>query len=485
MSRKDESVTKQTNKDMGRNKPMDKPPGAKPGTRTNAARPPLKPKASKLKGGISFAVFAAVEAAATAVASGKPGDAALAKAISQLGLSPREGARAFSFADQIFRHWARLSWLWTRAGRTASGRDRVLLGLRLFLDASVSDIAALLRERDGVAPLEPFEANQLDRIGPQQWTESPWPATTALECPDAMVAPLRRALGEGFAAELNAMLAPPAQTLRVNTLKTKPNSARESLAAINITVESGRWSPLSLSVPRDAALSGSTLIREGLVEVQDEASQLIAALVDARPGMQVLDLCAGAGGKTLAIAATMQNKGHLVAADIHAGRLQRAKMRLKRAGAQNAECLIPDAKWFKSKRGRFDRVLIDAPCSGTGAWARNPDQRWTLDAAALARLTAEQDALLDRAARLVAPGGHLIYATCSLLLDENEDRIAAFLVRTPQAQSVPAKTVWNGLALPPWPCEGDTYFRMSPYRHGTDGFFAAVVMITPLADGQA
>jgi 16S rRNA (cytosine967-C5)-methyltransferase len=281
------------------------------------------------------------------------------------------------------------------------------------------------------------------------------------------------------------MLEPPAQTLRINTLKTSPAAARENLAVMSILAEAGRWSPLALRVSRDAAIAGTPLIHDGLLEVQDEASQLIAALVDARPGMQVLDLCAGAGGKTLALAAAMHNKGHLVAADVHAGRLQRAKMRLKRAGAQNAECLIPDTKWFKSKRGRFDRVLIDAPCTGTGAWARNPDQRWTLDPAALARLTAEQDALLDRAARLVAPGGRIIYATCSLLLDENEDRIAAFLERNSQAQLVPAKSVWSGLGLPAWPCEGDTYFRMSPYRHGTDGFFAAIVMMTPLADGLA
>jgi 16S rRNA (cytosine967-C5)-methyltransferase len=468
---------------MGRHPPPGKSARARNTTKPAAARAPRKPKASKLKGGISFAVFAVVEAAAAAVASGKPGDAALAKAISSLGLSPKEGARAHGFADQIFRNWARLGWLWAREGGLPGGRDRVLLGLRLFLGASPSEIAALLRERDEAAPLEPAEANRLDRIKPSQWDEAPWPATAGLECPETMVAPLRRALKDGFASELNAMLEPPDVSVRVNTLKSSPQAAVAALNADGIAAEAGRWSPLALRVLREAALTSSPAIKDGHVEVQDEASQLVAALVDARPGMQVLDLCAGAGGKTLALAAAMKNKGHLVAADLHPGRLQRAKMRLKRAGAQNAECLVPDAKWFKAKRGRFDRVLVDAPCTGTGAWARNPDQRWTLDGRALDRLIVEQDALLDRAARLVAPGGRLVYATCSLLLEENEDRIAAFLARHPHATLVPAANVWRDLELPPWPCASDAYFRMSPHRHGTDGFFAAIVTLGPLADG--
>jgi 16S rRNA (cytosine967-C5)-methyltransferase len=177
----------------------------------------------------------------------------------------------------------------------------------------------------------------------------------------------------------------------------------------------------------------------------------------------------------------MRNKGHLVATDTHAGRLARAKQRLKRNGVENAECLVPDSKWYKTKRGRFDRVLIDAPCTGSGAWAHNPDQRWRLDEEALARLVGEQDALLDKSAPMVRPGGRLIYATCSFLLEENEDRVAAFLARNAEFRLEPAADVWAEAGLPSWPCHDRNIVRLSPYRHGTSGFFAAVMVRRPLA----
>jgi 16S rRNA (cytosine967-C5)-methyltransferase len=440
-----------------------------------------KPKASKLKGGITWGVFAAVQAAATAVASGKPGDSALAAAVRDLALAPREGRRAHSFADQIFRHWARLGWLWSQGKGQPGGRERVLLGLRLFLETPTTEIAALLRGQAAGERLSPADANALDRIAMGALDDQAMPRTTRMECPAAFVEPLRRALGDQFEHELQALSSPPPVTLRVNTLKATRAALAEELSQSGAPFEPSALAPYGLKTVRGADIASSAALQRGDLEVQDEGSQLVAHLVGARPGMQVLDLCAGAGGKSLAMAADMNNKGHLVAADTHSGRLARAKQRLKRAGVENAECVLLDPKWLKAKRGRFDRVLVDAPCTGTGAWGRNPDQRWTLDANALPRLMAEQDQLLNTAAQMVKPGGLIVYATCSLLLEENEDRIRAFRERTPELRAVTARSVWTDLGLGHWPSSQDEYFRVSPSRHGMDGFFAAMLLRPSLA----
>jgi 16S rRNA (cytosine967-C5)-methyltransferase len=446
-----------------------------------AARQAPKPRASKVKGGITRGVFAAVQAAATAVASGKPGDTALAHAIRDQNLPPREGRRAHSFADQIFRHWARLGWIWAQAKGEAGARERVLLALRLFLETPTSEIAALLRGDVAAERLGPNDANVLDRVPAGSLDDKAMPRLVRLECPQAMAEPLQRALGDQFERELLALAAPPDVVLRVNTLKASRDAIMAELAAAGAPAAACPLAPHGVRTVRGAEIANLAAFERGAIEIQDEGSQLVAHLVGARPGMQVLDLCAGAGGKTLAIAADMQNKGHLVAADTHSGRLTRSKQRLKRAGVENAECVLLDAKWLKAKQGRFDRVLVDAPCTGTGAWARNPDQRWALDDGALSRLIAEQDALLDTAIRMVKPGGLVIYATCSLLLEENEDRIRACRDRYPHMTIAPARRIWCDLGLPQWPSGGHEYFRVSPARHNTDGFFAAILQSPPLA----
>jgi 16S rRNA (cytosine967-C5)-methyltransferase len=215
--------------------------------------------------------------------------------------------------------------------------------------------------------------------------------------------------------------------------------------------------------------------------VQDEGSQLVAALVDGRPGMQVADYCAGAGGKTLAIAAGMNNKGRVVAMDVYESRLDRSAQRLRRAGAHNVERrpIGPDnAKWLKRQKGAFDRVLVDAPCTGTGTWRRNPDGRWTLRPEDLAELVPKQAAILDAASKLVKPGGGLVYATCSILPAENERQIEAFLARHPEFEIVPVATLWPEAVgtEPPAQMPDSPYLRLSPLRHGTDGFFAATMV---------
>jgi 16S rRNA (cytosine967-C5)-methyltransferase len=207
--------------------------------------------------------------------------------------------------------------------------------------------------------------------------------------------------------------------------------------------------------------------RDGLVEIQDEGSQLVALLAAAKPGMRVADFCAGAGGKTLALAMTMENKGHIVACDVSPARLDGAIKRLRRAGVHNAErhLLEPGDKWTKRQGGKFDVVLVDAPCTGTGTWRRNPDARLRLSETDLAELVVKQAGILDEAQRLVKPGGALIYATCSLLAAENQDQVTAFRTRHPAYRIAPV-----GEALPAY-LRGD-YLQLSPARDGTDGFFA-------------
>jgi len=200
----------------------------------------------------------------------------------------------------------------------------------------------------------------------------------------------------------------------------------------------------------------------------------VVALVDARPEMRVVDWCAGAGGKTLALAMTMENRGHIVACDVSAPRLEGAVRRLRRAGVHNVErhLIDPGDKWAKRRGESFDRVLVDAPCTGTGTWRRNPDARRHLSERDLAELITKQAVILDQASRLVRKGGRLVYATCSVLSEENEAQVQAFLSRHPDFTAVPLAAAWT-LPCPP-PGMGP-FLVLTPHRNGTDGFFAAVL----------
>jgi 16S rRNA (cytosine967-C5)-methyltransferase len=201
---------------------------------------------------------------------------------------------------------------------------------------------------------------------------------------------------------------------------------------------------------------------------------VVSALVGAAPEMRVADLCAGAGGKTLALAMAMGNRGHIVACDVSAPRLDAALRRLRRAGVHNVErhLLAAGDKWLKRHAGGFDRVLVDAPCTGTGTWRRNPDARLRLVQRDLDELLPKQAALLAQAARLVRKGGRLVYATCSVLPEENEAQVQAFLAAHPEFSPVPLALAW-GLAAAP-PSDGD-WLVLTPLRHGTDAFFGAVL----------
>jgi len=282
--------------------------------------------------------------------------------------------------------------------------------------------------------------------------------------------------GEEETLALAAVLNTPAPLdLRVNSLKTDRDKVIAELATAPIAAEPTPYSALGLRIWKKPALQNLPLFKEGAIEVQDEGSQVLAQLLGARRGEMVVDFCAGAGGKTLAIGAIMRNTGRLYAFDVSEKRLTKLKPRLARSGLSNVHPVViaheRDAK-VKRLAGKIDRVLVDAPCSGMGTLRRNPDVKWRQQLEGIAELTQKQAAILDGAARLVKFGGRLVYATCSLLDEENDGIVQGFLASHPDFELVPMHKVLLEQRIP---LEMGDYLKMLPHKHGTDGFFAAVL----------
>ncbi len=368
---------------------------------------------------------------------------------------------------RIFRTHQRLVW-WLADKQT----PRLLVAASLLLDGGgmVDVETTFTGGRFGPAPLAPSEQLALRRLQGRALNHASMPDAVRLEMPDWLLPLLSPRLDT---AELMALLEPAPLDLRINLLKATREEAAAALAAEGLEATPTPFSPWGLRIEGRRQVTTGPAFRAGLIEIQDEGSQLVAALTGARPGLRIADLCAGAGGKTLALAMMMQNRGQLVACDVSAARLDAAVRRLRRAGVHNVERHLIEAgdKWSKRRAGTFDRVLVDAPCTGTGTWRRNPDARLRLTEADLAELLPKQAAILDQAATLVRIAGRLVYATCSLLSEENEDQVTAFLTRHPGFALVPLARAWEGGA-PPNP--GD-FLSLTPARHGTDGFFAAVI----------
>ncbi|MFN7041411.1 MAG: RsmB/NOP family class I SAM-dependent RNA methyltransferase [Acidovorax temperans] len=301
--------------------------------------------------------------------------------------------------------------------------------------------------------------------------------------PEWLVQPLKDQLGDEFwpLAESMAQNAP--LDLRVNVLKEKRADVQKELAQAAIKSVATPYSPWGLRIEGKPALTKLDAFTRGAIEVQDEGSQLLALLLDAKRGEMVVDFCAGAGGKTLAIGATMRSTGRLYAFDVSAHRLDALKPRMARSGLSNIHpAAIAHERDERIKRlaGKIDRVLVDAPCSGLGTLRRNPDLKWRQSAKAVQELVVKQAAILDSAARLLKPGGRLVYATCSILPQENEAIAEAFTAAHPDFVPLDAGEVLGQLKVEQAAslCSGGetgtAYLRMWPHRHQTDGFFAAV-----------
>lgn len=356
-----------------------------------------------------------------------------------------------------------------------SPRATLIGSLRLQRGLAARTVAELFTgERFAPAPLTEAERTRLET-----GTLADAPVHVAGDVPEWVVPSLENALGDDLLPELRALARRAPLDIRVNTLKaTRPGTA-EALA--HLAPEPTPLSPDGLRVPlgedgRGPALHVEPEFLDGWFEIQDEGSQLAARLSGAGPGMTVIDLCAGGGGKTLALAALMNDRGRLIATDGDPRRLAPIHERLRRAGA-TAEVRTPRGgkgrpDVLTDLDGTADLVLVDAPCTGSGTWRRNPDAKWRLRPGSLATRVAEQEAVLDRAARLVRPGGRIVYVTCSLLPEENDAAVAGLVGRRddlaprpldlPDAVAARVRRTAHGI-------------QMTPERTGTDGFYVALL----------
>jgi 16S rRNA (cytosine967-C5)-methyltransferase len=327
-------------------------------------------------------------------------------------------------------------------------------------------------------PLTPAELEGLQRTIPADA-----PAHIRGDYPEWLAPLFARAFGDEAAEEGEALSSRAAVDLRSNTLKATREKVLNALRRFDPMPTS--WSPAGVRIAAGKGASRSPHVEaepahgKGWYEVQDEGSQVASLLAGARPKEQVLDLCAGAGGKTLALAAVTGNTGQIYAYDADRMRLRPIFERLKRAGARNVQVLAPgDPAALAQLEGKMDLVLIDAPCTGSGVWRRRPDAKWRLSPEMLQARIAEQEAVLDQGAALVKPGGRLAYITCSVLPPENSDQVDAFLARHPEYSLVPWTEAWAAAALPEPPpsADGSTEtLLMTPRSFGTDGFFVAVL----------
>ncbi len=302
------------------------------------------------------------------------------------------------------------------------------------------------------------------------------PLPVQAELPDWVVEKLLSYTAEADILALGRGLASPAPLdLRVNTLRAKRDDVLATLAASGIVATPTPYSPHGLRIEGRPAINRHPLFIDGTIEVQDEGSQLLCCLLAPTRHDFVIDFCAGAGGKTLMLGAMMHNRGRLYAFDTSAARLKKLQPRLARSGLSNLRAqVIARETDIRIKRlaGKADRVLVDAPCSGLGTLRRNPDLKWRQSPQSVAELVVKQTAILNAAAALVKPGGRLVYATCSLLAEENEGIVEAFLAATPAFSLVDCDSVLTQQRIA---LRTGKYLRLTPHQHGTDGFFGAVL----------
>ena len=417
-----------------------------------------------------------------------------------------------AIADRVYRCLrgkARLGWAMGRE----DGRALVIGSLALIDDLPLAEIEALFSgEGYGPSPLKP---NELKRLTAEPGEPPAW-AKAGL--PEFVTEDFKKTFGEAWAAEAEALMAPRAPIdLRVNTAKASVEAVEAELRAAGLEPERTPWSAVGLRLKAEPPPNVQKLdaFRDGRIEIQDEGSQLVAFLAGARPGETVVDYCAGGGGKTLVLAAAslplegggagvgvsnrtptpdddgasqtpipgpspLRGKG-VIACDVVQKRLDNIRPRLERAGL-NAELRLigPDGQGMDDLEGQGDLVLVDAPCSGSGTWRRRPEDAWRLTEAEVERLHTLQVAILDRAAKLVTPGGRLAYVTCSMLSRENQASADAFETAHPDFRPIRIRDALYGAPLTPAALErlsalADGHrLRLSPLTAGTDGFFIAL-----------
>jgi 16S rRNA (cytosine967-C5)-methyltransferase len=405
-----------------------------------------------------------------------------AKALKEWGTAHRyagSGDRAAisGLIWDVLRRRASSAWLMD----ADTPRARVLGMMKLERGMDAEAIAALC---DG-GRFAPEPLNDAERAALASRTLDGAPPHIAGDYPEWLDAHLAAMFGDDRVAEATAMASRAPLDLRVNTLKAKREKVLASLRHLGAAPTP--WSPIGLRIElgadaRNPGIHAEEDFIKGAVEVQDEGSQLAAQFSAAKPGEQVIDLCAGAGGKTLALAAMMGGKGRLIATDHDKRQLAPIYERLSRAGVHNAEVRAPkgDTDPLADIKASADLVLIDAPCTGTGTWRRNPDAKWRMRPGALEVRLKDQAEVLDRAATMVKPGGRIAYVTCSVLPSENGEQVRAFVARHPEFSIQPphetASVLWDKAEdFEKAALQSPEGWLLTPRRTGTDGFFVSVL----------
>lgn len=369
-----------------------------------------------------------------------------------------------AIADRVYkvlRARARLSWA---MGGREDGRALVIGSLSLIDGLALDEIEAL-HSGDGYGPrpLSKQERSRLTAAG-----EGELPGWVASGLPAFVVEDFKTTFGDRWAEEAHGLMAPRAPIdLRVNTLKTDVEAVRAELAEAGLGATPTPWSPVGLRLPSEPPpnIQATEAFKDGRIEIQDEGSQIVCALAGAAPGMTVVDYCAGGGGKTLGLAQAMAGEGTLVAGDVVQKRLDNIRPRLARAGVDaDLRMLGQNGGGMEDLNGQADLVFVDAPCSGSGTWRRRPEEAWRLTEAEVEKLHGLQVRILGQAAKLVKPGGRMLYVTCSMLTRENEASADAFEAAHPEFRPVALDH----------PKAAGARLRLSPASTNTDGFFAAL-----------
>lgn len=385
----------------------------------------------------------------------------------------------------VLRHRGQHVWRLQAAELVPNGRTLLVSHLALY---DVESLSLFGGQAVHAPPV--LSASESDAVRRMPVDMNDAPMSAKLELPGCVEKGLKIRFGSELEVAMQALNQPATLDIRSNPLKSVPKLS-DDLRNLDQDIEKTKYSPVGFRMKTKVNISGSDLFRQGHIEIQDEAAQLACYLVAATSGMSVVDLCAGAGGKSLLVSARMQNRGQLYAFDLSGKRLANAKPRIQRAGARNIQTSVLPSDAEKRSRllagfaGKADRVIIDAPCSGTGTWRRNPDQRWRLTEQSVRQFSDTQSALLQEGARMVRAGGRLVYMTCSLLPCENEEVIDRFLAGADDTwKLLDFSSVWKEVlpGSPPVSLSSNPLcLQLVPHKHRTDGFFVAILEKAPLS----
>ena len=388
----------------------------------------------------------------------------------------------------ILRHKKRIEWLCGIPGRNfldSSDNPAAFLQCLAYRNAFVGDDVETLvhdleadpSEKQALSLFLDGVKEQNDRLNNQPPSPSAGVAALSLRYsfPEWMLQEWLEQFGEDETVHLcEALNVPAPLTLRVNTLKTTIDDCREALAKENIETERTKFSGVGLTVRKRINVFQLDVFRKGFFEVQDEGSQLLSMLVDPKPTSKVVDACAGGGGKALALAALMKNRGAIFALDTNSFRLEGLRKRIRRSGVDTIRvCKVEEGQLPPGLADTADNVLVDAPCSGLGTIRRNPGMKWTVTPASVTELNIKQLNILNHYAQCVKTNGRLIYSTCTMMKSENEGVVEKFLGNHPEFEIMEPSAILRRYQLDT--LSQEKYFRLKPHVHGTDGFFAAVM----------